>query len=604
MIMRGVSAEGDLYLDFGVPGNHLSRPGFDAFRAKALGDRTVSHLFVPRRDRIARPDNPVDALVIESELRSAGLAIVLMGGKVLEPFQRGQRIDLADLLIGLIDYDTSGRFRRELAEKLIHAKIRLARAGFSIGGEPMYGFRRWLCSEDGTLKRELEVHEIVKLPGHHVIWLPTAEAELAVVARILDTIETTPARRIARTFSEEGIPSPKAGHIRTVRGVPVANSGQWTANTVKNIATHPLLIAVCEYGKRSEGDQLRLTNHGPRPLGKQDYRENGRPKTVRNPADQIIRSPARSKPLTTPEKQARICKVLEQRGRHLKGKPRGHGNAPNPLGGRIYDLNCGWPMYRYQRRGKWCYTCALYQNSEAKCCDHNTVVGQVSTRFVLSCLRQRVFSPSAMAALRARLRELAAAERDDASRERQLNTGKAGVSDIRRKLALAARNMALAATSDEHNAMAAVFRELKAEEARLQQRIAASDCEQKPGDPDREVESALALLDRLPDLVASADANWESIGRLFREVDARLHLRFEKVDYGRRQQNVPAGGVVTFGAMPAPGPIYEGPTDRAIIRQMLADGEPVSPVPGCVAPGTVNARTEVGGSANVQRGTT
>src|SRR4051812_41830722 len=62
MMAHGVSAEGDLYLDYGVPGNVLSRAGFDAFRGRALADRTVSHLFVPRRDRIARPDNPLDAM--------------------------------------------------------------------------------------------------------------------------------------------------------------------------------------------------------------------------------------------------------------------------------------------------------------------------------------------------------------------------------------------------------------------------------------------------------------------------------------------------------------------------------------------------------------
>src|SRR5436309_3311531 len=66
MIARGASVEGDLYLDFGVSGNLLSRPGFDAFRARALADRTVTHLFVPRRDRIARPDNPADGFQIES----------------------------------------------------------------------------------------------------------------------------------------------------------------------------------------------------------------------------------------------------------------------------------------------------------------------------------------------------------------------------------------------------------------------------------------------------------------------------------------------------------------------------------------------------------
>ena len=125
MIGRGISVQGDLFVDYGISGNHLSRPGLDAFRHRALEDSGVTHLFVPRRDRIARPDNPTDGWMIEFELRSAGLTLVLMG-QVLMPFPRGKRVGLADLLTGVIDYDSSGKFRRDLAEKLIHAKIKLA----------------------------------------------------------------------------------------------------------------------------------------------------------------------------------------------------------------------------------------------------------------------------------------------------------------------------------------------------------------------------------------------------------------------------------------------------------------------------------------------
>src|SRR5262245_24783680 len=53
---------GDLFLDFGVSGNVLSRDGLNALIREALTDHEVSHVLIPRRDRLARPDNPVDAL--------------------------------------------------------------------------------------------------------------------------------------------------------------------------------------------------------------------------------------------------------------------------------------------------------------------------------------------------------------------------------------------------------------------------------------------------------------------------------------------------------------------------------------------------------------
>lgn len=603
MIARNQPVEGDLYLDYGVSGNLLSRPGFDRFRDRAVSDLSVSHLFVSKRDRLGRPDNPLDSMFIEYQLRSAGLTLVLMGGKVLLPVAPGERIDLADMLTSLIEYDASGKFRRDLAEKLIHAKIRLARGGFSIGGEPLYGFRRWLCSDDGSRKRQLEDHERVKLPGHHVVWLPTATEELDVVRRILDLIETTPAARIARLLNEERIPSPKAGQVRTRNGVKFETSGQWAQNTVRNIATHPLLIAMWEYGKRSEGDQLRFTKDGPRPLGGGDYRPDGKLKTVANPDDQIIRTPAKSEPVTTPEKFDRIREVIESRGRHLKGKARTRGQSPNPLGGRIYDLNCGWLMYRYAKRKRWCYGCGLYQNSEARCCRHNMVQGETATQFVLACLKQRVLSPSTLAKLKARLHELATAEQGDDPVKRQLEADRAELTALRRKIEKVGENMALAESREERDATAAVFRKLKGQEAALDQRIKTHRPAPSGVDPLRQVAAALGALDRLSESLAAGDADWAAVSSAFTQTNAKLYLRFTEVEKGRKRFNVPAGGVVTFGSTPPPGPLYTGPTDRPIIRKMLAAGESVAATPGCVAPGDSNAGQGVIGSANVQRGT-
>jgi hypothetical protein len=600
MIARGVSADGDLFLDYGVSGNLLSRPGFDAFRQRALTDATVSHLFVPRRDRIARPDNPLDAMILEYELRTAGLTLVLMNGGIQPPIVSGSRIGLADLIQSLVDYESSGAFRRDLADKLIRAKIRLSERGYSIGGEPVYGFRRWLCSAAGRRVRELAEREVVKMPGHHVVWLPTAERELAVVRRILDLIETMPANRIAQMLNAEGVPSPKAGRTRTVNGVQVELSGLWGQNTVKNVATHPLLTAVWEYNKRSMGDQLRLTPAGPRALQEADYRPDGKKKTVVNPAEQRIRAPAPFEPIISAERHDRIRQELERRGRHLKGKARTRGESPNPLGGRVFDLNCGWPMYRYDRRGQWRYLCALYQNSEAKCCRHNVIDGPAATRFVLDCLRQRVLSPSALAKLKARLQELAASEADEDPAARRLAADQAELRAVRRKLQTVRHNMALAETAEERAATAAVFGELKGEEVRLEAR-ANQPVLQRPSTPDEEVAAALAVLDRLAELADDPGADSAAVGRLVSQIDAKLYLRFREVEQGSRKVNVPAGGVLSFGSAPPPAPMYNGLTDRAIVRKAVVAGESASLILGHGALGQPKTGPEDQWSAKVQR---
>src|SRR5437763_156715 len=47
----------DIRLDDGITGADLRRPGFLALRRDAIADRSVSHLFIYRRDRLARPED-------------------------------------------------------------------------------------------------------------------------------------------------------------------------------------------------------------------------------------------------------------------------------------------------------------------------------------------------------------------------------------------------------------------------------------------------------------------------------------------------------------------------------------------------------------------
>lgn len=602
MIAGGQSQAGDLFLDYAVSGNVLSRPGFDALRGRAISDPRVSHLFIPRRDRIARPDNPVDGVTMETELRAAGLTIVFLN-KVAPPIARGARLELADLLGMLLDFNTSGEFRRDLAQKLISAKVSLAAQGFTIGGEPPYGFRRWLCSTDGTEKRELVTHEIVKMPGHHVVWLPTADAELAVVRRILDLIETTTAGRIATALNAEGVPAPNAGRTFTRHGHVLPVSGLWTTNTVRNIATHPALVSLMEYGKRGSGDQMRFTPAGPRPLDGRDFDPAGRRRTVTNPDEQRQRTsiPGDRPAVIGPDQRARILAVLAGRRQARKGKPRARGDAPNALGGRIYDMSCGWPMYRYARRGKFCYTCGLYQNSEAARCEHNTVSGPQATRLVVRAVRQLVFTSDRLAKFKDRLRQMAEAERGSDPMAARRQAVENHLAKLGRQLEAAARNMTLAEDDEQRADMQKVYNGLRSERVRLQADLAALPTAAPDADPEREVEAALAGLARLGDWAADPDTDHKRIAELFARVDAKLYLGFRVATRGKRKLNVPAGGVLTFGTAPPPVPLYQGPVDRPVIKKMIAAGEPVSPILGDVLPGASPSDPDEEWSANGQR---
>lgn len=76
MIRTQVPHDGDVFVDFGVKGNRLSRRALDVMLPTAEAE--VSHVFIPRRDRLARPDDPVDAIQIENRLRRRGVTLVYM----------------------------------------------------------------------------------------------------------------------------------------------------------------------------------------------------------------------------------------------------------------------------------------------------------------------------------------------------------------------------------------------------------------------------------------------------------------------------------------------------------------------------------------------
>ncbi len=86
---------GDVYLDYDVCGNRLSRPALDALKARIDADKSISHLFIPRRDRLARPDDPTEGVALENSLRRTGITIVFMD-KLLGPIARGEQADIGD----------------------------------------------------------------------------------------------------------------------------------------------------------------------------------------------------------------------------------------------------------------------------------------------------------------------------------------------------------------------------------------------------------------------------------------------------------------------------------------------------------------------------
>ncbi len=600
MIRDGEFEKGDLFLDFGVTGNKLSRRGLDAMFRKALADPEVSHVFIPRRDRFARPDDPIDAVKLENSLRGAGLTLVFMD-RVVPPIRKGHRRDLGEMIMAMLDYNAAGEFRRELAQKILHAQITLARAGYSVGGRPPYGFRRWLVRADGTQVRQLADGEYVRMAGHHVVWLPGPKDELALIQRILEMLESMPASRVAATLNIEGVRPPDAGRHRTDQGVKHQTSGVWHQTSITNIARNPLLRAMMTYGRRSMGDQLRFTPEGPRVLSEQDYRSDGQPKFIVNSRPTQIVAAGRFEPIVDAAKHDQLLRELERRSGSQRGKPRSRTPEKNPLGSRLFDLGCGWPMYRQPYGDGFRYLCGLYQQSHGAECRHNHVDGLLATGFLLGCIRQRLLTPHFRLKLERRLRELAERDRSSERHDRDIKAKRVALAELRRKRSQVERNLALAETQEQYRAIAGVFDQVSQEEKTLTLELEHADQSVKVM-PDLETDIAAALgeFDRLAQLAADTD-KLGAIGELFRHLNARLFLRFEQVQPGKRKYNKVAGGVVTFGESTPPVALYAGPTGRRALAGRGKAAPPQAELPFHSSTSSVSDR-EGQSLGNVNRG--
>lgn len=603
LISSGLPSLGDLFFDNAISGNQLDRPGLAALKSEVKRDQNVSHIFIPRRDRLARPDQPTQGIELERELRQLGVTIQFMNAQY-GPVSSRQRLDLGESLAAFIDYHQSGLFRDELAEKMIFAQLELAKNGFSTGGRPPFGFRRFLIGPDLKPIRELQEGEIVRQRGHHVVWLPGPQVQLDLISRILRELVLLPASRLARKLNEEGIPSPDAGRHRKDGGVFHTVSGKWHQSTITNIARHPLLRAITQYGLRSMGEQRRLTLEGPRPIDDtKDLRADGQPKVIRNEPSQRITAPAHGEAVVPVDQVERVIDILDQRAGKQRGKPRSRDPGKNPLGSRVFDMACCWPMYRTPRGQSFHYTCGYYQQSHGQACSHNHVDGIQLTQFALATIRQRLLRPGLRDRLEAKIR---CRLQEQAPRHKGLQSG---TEKSRQELAELEKQYTTAVTNMTLEPDPAIKAEMRTIVVDLQTRINALKVDlqreqnrtREPASLESKVTTALQEFDDLPKL-ANDPENLAAIGELFSRVDVQLFLRFQPIQLKKRTVNRLSDGIITLGAVPAPIQKYSGATTRSQVKDKRLHQNETSPAETPAGLEITNfADDQVKSSGNVNR---
>ena len=567
MIRKGLPFDGDIYFDYGVSGNQISRPALNQLFVDAISDPSITHLFIPKRNRLARPDDALDGVELENKISAAGITIVYQSN-VVQARPRWKRRDLGDLLCAVAEFDQTGKFRLELGKAMIYSQIELTKGGYSAGGRAPYGFRRHLAKLDGTVIRELKDGEIVKMPGHHVVWLPGPKEEIDLALRIRQMLLKMPASRVATVLNAEGIPSPDTGRSRKDNGVRHLVSGLWHQTTIVNIGRNPLFKAVVRYGVRSMGDQVRMSPDGPRDLEEADYDlYTQKLKVIRNVESSRITAPAHFEPIVDPADHEKLQKILDQRAGIQRGKSRSRDPAMNPLGCRVFDMSCGSTMYRASEGKTYRYSCGLYIQSHGQQCAHNKINGPMAARFGLSCIRQKLSFPTAQQKLRQRLEKFAKTQSAHDQFKSEIEQKKSELNTVTKQLETVARNLALAETEDQRNATAQVFEQLVEKKKLLESELEILQQKTEPvRSIDSEVDQVMQLVDRLTELAEQSE-DFSKAKEIFDLTNLRMFLQFKPKKLTKRVVNKLVGGVVVFGGAEAPIEIYQGPTATSKLKE-------------------------------------
>ena len=549
---------GDLYVDDGISGSELSRPGLDKLIADLKADRSISHLFVHKRDRLARPHRTSDGSRLEEEILELGVTIVFES-EIVEPRRPGED-DTVEVVTRNIEYSRSGRYSYELSDRVLKTARVIAEQGHRLGGPAPYGFVRILVDANGKEIEELPQGKKVDQQGCHVKIKPKDWAKIRVWLWMIELAEKgLGVRAIANRLTEKGIPTPAAGTKRKRKGVDVPVSTAWHSETVKQLLQNPLIIGLQAYGRQSGGTHKRWSLDGPRDIDDRDLTvdTNGdeQLRLIYNEPGEFVTAPAGFEPLVDPERWHRLQETLANRANPQKRRPRSRSLDTYPLGTRVHCLGegCGELMHGHKQHGEFKFVCSRYEDSDGRECEHNTVSSERLFEFACRMVTHGLAFHAGEAALREKLREHALRLRSatpDSLRKEQADYWEAKVAALTADAETTGRRMAVERDDAAYEILKRENSRLTAEALKAKAELAKATTALSGGDElpaDEEVEAAVRIARHLAAALADP-ANREEACDIFRRLGIKIGLTFGEQKFGpKRMVRRLKGGVVVYG---------------------------------------------------------
>jgi DNA invertase Pin-like site-specific DNA recombinase len=365
-----------VFCDDAISGSEMKRAGLEELMSYAKSAGNVGAVLTWERNRLARPKDPIDGLMLERELLVCGKRVVYAA--------TGQEADrsFAAGLMSYVEHYQSGDYLRKLSRDVHRGIVHRVERGLWPGGPIPFGYDRLVLAADGSPRRivrdmsdrsQLVVdaatgNVVEQIAGGHryakqdfelCTLIPSEPGRIAAVRKVFaDYAAGAPIRSIRDDLNRSG--------LRTARG------RIFSVPTLHALLENPAYLGRCVYNRRTESKWHRQTRGGT--VERHDEGLELRPES-----DWIVKHDAWA-PLIEPE----LFEQVQQRRRQSKQKHRQvTGTAirsPYLLGGLMYCGVCGGRM-----TGQTCKSGKGYSTRYYICGTHTAAI----TRSALDATRCR-----------------------------------------------------------------------------------------------------------------------------------------------------------------------------------------------------------------------
>lgn len=345
-----------VFKDEGVSGLELSRPGLDACLDFLSTSPEKGVVVLWSRDRLVRPEDPIDGLVMERQIRYAGWELSYLTGS------NATGHPLVDAILGLVEHHASGEYLRKLARDSLRNLLSRLKAGDVPGGKIPFGYAKAILDDDGKV-----VRVIPRTEKHRKT---SAEFTKLVLG---DPEEVKTVRWIFEEF-RRGWSSPYdlADELNR-REAPRPTSLPWNKGTVRELLKNPVYVGDIVWNRETTARCVRLLDGAlSGKLAMHKSRTSGRRIAwARNdPKDHIVLRD-RHEPIISREEFAAAEAVMAERSRrHAEEEGVAATRRSFALGGLLFCGKCDKGMfsrtatvkgrvYRYYYCGERSHACRV-----------------------------------------------------------------------------------------------------------------------------------------------------------------------------------------------------------------------------------------------------